>query len=108
MISASSGFAFNHIPQVTAAVVRQVEEAKVKVIELGYVEARAKAAVDTGAMRDGIEETPEGLVATNDHSGFVENGTAHMPAQPFMKPAAEVMRIALPAEVTAAVREATP
>ncbi len=35
-------------------------------------EAKATAPVISGAYRDGIEATPEGIHATSDHSIFVE------------------------------------
>jgi len=50
--------------------------------------------VDTGNLRDGIEPLGNGrigITATNDHgqsyAEFVEFGTEHAPAQPFIRPA---------------------
>lgn len=65
-------------------------------------EMRARAPVDTGALRDSIEvEPPTGnfpggrvIVGGNGAAGstfygvFVEFGTVYQPAQPFMRPAA--------------------
>ena len=57
-------------------------------------DAQSRAAVDTGYMRDHIEVSRTGLGAYEIHSaagysGFVEEGTRYMAAQPFMRPACE-------------------
>jgi len=54
--------------------------------------ARAKAAVDTGYMRDHTvahktgDETAE-VISTAPYAEFLEFGTRFMPAQPFIRPA---------------------
>ena len=57
-------------------------------------DAQSRAAVDTGYMRDHIEVSKMGTAAYQIHSaagysGFVEEGTRYMAAQPFMRPACE-------------------
>jgi HK97 gp10 family phage protein len=61
--------------------------------EIG-TDAQSRAAVDTGYMRDHIEVNKTGQGAYEIHSaapysGFVEEGTRYMGAQPFMRPACE-------------------
>jgi HK97 gp10 family phage protein len=57
--------------------------------------AQAIAAVDTGYMRDHIAADADGKAITSEagYSGFVEFGTVHMSAQPFMRPAADTLSI---------------
>ena len=57
-------------------------------------QAKARAAVDTGNMRNSIGTTMHGPLSaeigpTASHSVFVEFGTYKMAAQPFMGPAAD-------------------
>lgn len=61
--------------------------------EIG-TDAQSRAAVDTGYMRDhiGVEHTGAGAYQIHSaagYSGFVEEGTRYMGAQPFMRPACE-------------------
>lgn len=67
-------------------------------------EAQMIAPVDTGYLRDHIEtamevEEPTRAVAkvtsNADYSVFVEYGTRHMSAQPFMRPALDAKRVAV-------------
>lgn len=69
-------------------------------------EIRARAPVDTGALRDSIEvEPPRGtssygrvVIGGNGHNGdtyyamFIEFGTVLMPASPFIRPSAIAAR----------------
>lgn len=77
----------NEIPgvkrNITPALQASIDELKGEI----RLFARAFAAVDTGEMRDKIEETPQGVVARANHSSFNEFGTRYMAAQPFMRPA---------------------
>lgn len=58
--------------------------------------AKARAAVDTGYMRDHIEKRAFGservVISEAPYSGFVEYGTRNMAAQPFMRPALEAVK----------------
>jgi len=54
--------------------------------------ARDRAPVDTGYMRDHIHAQKDGeasaaVISEANYSGFVEWGTVHMAAQPFLRPA---------------------
>ena len=59
--------------------------------------AKQLAPVDTGFMRDNIEQTEEAnpgslravMESAADYSAFVEYGTINMPEQPFFTPAFE-------------------
>lgn len=63
--------------------------------------ARAMVPVETGELRDSIVVTDEGVTAGTDHAVYVEFGTYKMPAEPFMRPAADE------ADESAAVRAAS-
>lgn len=59
--------------------------------------ARTNAPVDTGELQGSIEaemlsEFEGHVIATAEHAPFVEFGTVHMVAQPFMAPAVEQHR----------------
>lgn len=78
------------LPGATGAVVRKVAAAV-------QTEAKDRAAVDTGFMRDSIHikmqsETEALVIAGAYYSIYVEMGTRHMAAQPFMAPAADAVR----------------
>jgi len=116
---ASSGD-FNHIPEAIAAIKRGIAAAITAAASEGQQIAREHAAVDTGYMRDHvyhvtatestyedgekslpeIEKPPDDqtayIASAARHSVFVEYGTSHMGAQPFMTPMAEAMRAKLP------------
>jgi HK97 gp10 family phage protein len=51
--------------------------------------ATADAPVDDGELRDSIQETDDGVVATAPHARFVEDGTYKDPPQPYMGPATD-------------------
>ena len=60
-------------------------------------DARSRARVDSGEMRDGIQwkpgDGPEGaVVATDWKTHFHEFGTSKRPAKPMLTPAAEAAR----------------
>jgi HK97 gp10 family phage protein len=48
---------------------------------------RSLAPVDTGALRDSIDETSNGVEVGVDYGVYVEYGTAHNAPQPFTVPA---------------------
>lgn len=63
------------------------------------IEAHAKtlAPVDTGALRNSIQMQPTGELSAEvavgvDYGLYVEMGTIHMAAQPFLTPAVERVR----------------
>jgi len=112
---------FNHIPQAIEAMERAAKEITAKGAFDVEAVAKSLAAVLTGFMRSAIytvtsegstygqgtsgeghlepelnEGTDDGqtawVVAGADYSIYQEMGTAHIPAQPFMVPAAEQVR----------------
>jgi|SRR5579859_296974 len=109
---------FNHIPQAIEAMERAAKEITAKAAMDVEAAAKGMAAVDTGFMRSAIytvtadgstygqgvsgngnlepelsEGTDDGqtawVVAGADYSIYVEMGTVHGSAQPFMAPAAD-------------------
>lgn len=82
-----------------------VEEARTAV-ERGKDAAKARVPVDTGALKVSIttEDTPDGATvhaqsteggAKREYAFYVEYGTRHTPAQPFMTPAIPAVEGAL-------------
>ncbi len=51
--------------------------------------ARRIVAVKTGALRDSIKVTADGIEVGEDYAGAVELGTHKRAAQPFIRPAIE-------------------
>lgn len=88
---------YDHFPQLAAQLpvaCGEIVQETLFDIETG---AKLRVAVDTGALRASIqgEMTGEtsGEVATNiEYSVYQEYGTIHMPAHPYMTPAAEAAR----------------
>lgn len=71
-------------------------------------QAKARAAVDTGAMRNSITTQATGDLSAEvttgvDYAKFVEYGTSRMSAQPFMHPAADAAKPGFEAAVKAVV-----
>jgi HK97 gp10 family phage protein len=71
-------------------------------------DARSRAPVDTGRLRDSTEGVPMGsagaVIAGAFYSHLVEFGSASTPARPFMVPAAEAGRARFVANATVAIR----
>jgi HK97 gp10 family phage protein len=73
---------------------RHVVETTVNAIE---TDAKRRVPVRTGALRDSIHgrmlADDEGVVEVGaDYGGYVEYGTVHMAARPYLTPAAEAQR----------------
>lgn len=87
---------FNRLPEISAQMEARASQAVAKAAF--DVEARAKAVVpvDTGNLRSSIQTETNVLQATvsvgADYGIYVELGTRFMGAQPFMTPAAEIVR----------------
>lgn len=81
--------------KVTAGSVRVVHD----VTEDTARDAQHFAPVLTGELRDMIRAESHGLSGTviseSDHGGYVEHGTSDTPAQPYMRPAAELNALRL-------------
>ena len=78
-------------------------------------EMKARCPAVTGALRASIrhevKETPQGLKLLFHigdevayYAGFVEYGTAHEAAEPFVRPVVNAHRASIPAEIAAAVQ----
>ena len=101
------------------ALEKDIKKAALKGLEAGAEriaeDARARvraSSSDTGELENSIETTvdPRTLTATVEatapHAAFVEYGTVHQAAQPFMTPALEENRTAVADDVAKAVTEA--
>src|SRR5258708_1061916 len=97
---ASDVVVFNHFPDIA----KKLPEALGQLIEAAcaHIESNAKAAapVKTGFMRDSGAHQMTGPPSAEapfspPYSGFVELGTVHQAAQPFLLPAVERERVDL-------------
>lgn len=85
---------------VSTRITPAVRNAVAGCVDIVVAEAKSIAPVRTGYMRDHItgkvedkERTVVGAVTSEaGYSGFVEFGTVHMEAQPFMRPALDTAR----------------
>lgn len=68
---------------------RGIEQAEAECREAVARRARESCPVDTGALRDSIRATPEGVAAGADYALAVELGTYFAPPRPFLRPALE-------------------
>ena len=62
--------------------------------------AQSRAPVRTGRLRDSLSARAEGTASVSTSCGYaaaVELGTSRQPARPFLLPAAQAQRLALPA-----------
>lgn len=57
--------------------------------------ARKLAPVDTGWLKGSIEEKDGNVVVSAPHAVYVEFGTEHMEAQPFLRPALDANKDAI-------------
>ena len=84
---------YNHIPSLIVAVEANARAAVKRSADAIVADAKRRAPVDTGALRDSIEadsiETgKEAEVTVNvPYAAYVEYGTYKMAAQPFLSPA---------------------
>jgi HK97 gp10 family phage protein len=108
MVSITVVKVFNKLPGMSAMARVGLGVAVHKAVFDVEAQAKTRAPVDTGALRASIhgEMTgdTEGQVTTGvDYAVFQEYGTRHMPAHPFMTPAAEAVRPSFIAAVEKAV-----
>ena len=88
------------IRQMERALATAVGEALEQAAQGAAQDARARAPVDSGALRQGIEIRPlsngaQAVVSTAPHAAMVELGTRRMAARPYLLPAAEAARATL-------------
>jgi HK97 gp10 family phage protein len=96
---------YNRFPQIIATLNARLEPALDAGRQAIAADARARAHVDSGEMRDSIHVDGEYVVAGAWHSMFEEFGTVHSPAHPFMVPAAEARREEVVGLAAAALRK---
>jgi HK97 gp10 family phage protein len=53
--------------------------------------ARGFAPVDTGELRDSIQAESDRVTVGAPYAAYVEYGTSHMSAEPFLRPAADTV-----------------
>src|SRR4029434_3335554 len=88
---------YNHFPRITARLRPAVRTIVMETCFAIETTAKIKVPVDTGTLMGSIQTEPtgetSGQVATNiEYSVYVEYGTVHMAARPYMTPAAEAER----------------
>lgn len=93
----------------SAAIERAAAETVSAAALRGAERAKQLAPVDRGTLREGIGARMDGLqaevISAAAHSAMVEFGTSRAPAQPFMQPTAQEMRVEFASEMEKAVRE---
>ena len=99
MLTTKVTIAKNLLPKLTEQMHQKAARAVAKAAFDIQALARDEAPVDTGKLRNSIMVSypdPDDLHATVgtgvEYAGYVEWGTVHMPAHPYMTPAAEVVR----------------
>lgn len=53
--------------------------------------AKAMVPVDTGQLQDSIQSNAESVTVSAPYAAYVEYGTSNMPAEPFLRPAADTV-----------------
>lgn len=97
MINVEIVVAYNHFPAIAAAAAGKIQQCVQKAVQDVTASAKTLAAVDTGKMRASIEGHMTGQYSGEvmphvEYAIYVEYGTYKMAAQPFMRPAAEMVR----------------
>ena len=104
----------SRIPQITKSLPIQLDAGAEAAAHLIEAQAKSRAPVRTGALRDAIHVEHEGVgeysvVAGNTevfYGHIVEHGGVHSPPHPFMVPALESVRSEAVAAVAAFLRKA--
>lgn len=73
-------------------VVENAERLGKEASAVGYKTAVSKVPVDSGELKNSIENTGKGFTVNADHGAPVEYGTFKTPAQPYFRPAYESMK----------------
>ena len=82
----------NMLPSLSRSIAARAKAEVKQATDAIAAAAQSAAPVETGELRASIAETKGEVVASSDHAGYVEFGTVHMAAQPFLTPAAEAER----------------
>lgn len=98
---------YNKFPAMSAGIEAKALQIVSKAASDLEAGAKERARVDTGAMKNSIQQTPTGAALQKtvfigiDYGVHHEFGTVHIPAQPMIRPAADKVR---PAFVAACKR----
>lgn len=96
--------------EASAETVKAAELAVAQEVDAIQDDAVRFAPRDTGDLENHIDGAAYGLRgtvrSTSRHAGFVEHGTRHTRAQPYMLPAAELARRRLPKRAAAIIKAA--
>jgi HK97 gp10 family phage protein len=79
--------AFRMNPRAMAEIEARAQRVQENVLEDIARDARRHAPVETGELKASIHVEGDSVVAESDHSVYVELGTRHMHAQPYLRPA---------------------
>ena len=88
----------SHIPKLTAAAHEKAEAAIAKAAADIEAQAKARAPVDTGLLKNSINQPPPEdsmrrvVESPVNYSVYLEYGTSRAPAQPYMTPAVEFVK----------------
>lgn len=102
-MSVTISVTFNRFPEIAAALPGQTQAVVRKASFDVEGQAKNRVPVDTGALKNSISTEFEdggltGIIAPHmEYATFVEFGTRRMSAQPYMTPAAEVVKPAFEA-----------
>lgn len=110
MISIRVGIITNRFGELGTRLPQRTADAIRAAVDETAQQARQRAPVDTGELRDSIQgrvinQFSGEVVATADHAIFQEYGTRFQPAQPYLTPAAEAVRPQYLAAVAKAVAD---
>lgn len=97
MVKVTVSVLSNRFPGMSALARAGIGAAVTRTVADVEAQAKTRAAVDTGAMRNSIHGEMTGPTAGQvstgvDYAVYQEYGTVHMPAHPFMNPAADAAR----------------
>lgn len=100
----------NRLPEIAKRAAQVAADVIRETVDGIATDARGRAPVDTGELRDSIagrviNQNAGEVVATADHASYVEYGTVKMPAQPYLHPAADAARPKFEAAVAKALAD---
>jgi HK97 gp10 family phage protein len=110
-VSVTISVTFDKFPQIAAAMPEKTSQVVRKAAFDIEGQAKGRAPVDTGALKNSISTEFEdngltGIIAPHmEYATFVEFGTKRMSAQPYMTPAAEAVAPAFVSAMKEMLRE---
>lgn len=101
----------NRLPDLAAQTRKKLSQVVRKTTTDLEAQAKVRAPVDTGALRNSIQGTATGELSGQvavgvEYGAVVELGTSTQPAQPFLGPAAEAVRPGFEAAVAKVLESA--